>query len=162
QHLSGHRHDPVFGGQLPELRAGRGRGIGRDWHGPHHPRPRPRRTRRDFPLPPTGHGRYCPGMQKGAQAPNFTLPDQTGTTRTLDELLSKGPLVLFFYPAANTPVCTAEACHFRDLNAEFAALGASCAGISTDAVDTQAGFASSQRLDYPLLSDADGAVAARF
>jgi peroxiredoxin Q/BCP len=101
-------------------------------------------------------------MQKGAQAPNFTLPDQTGAARSLDELLTAGPLVLFFYPGANTPVCTAEACHFRDLSAEFAALGASCAGISTDAVDTQAGFATSQRLDYPLLSDTDGSVAAQF
>ncbi|WP_040795533.1 peroxiredoxin [Nocardia higoensis] len=101
-------------------------------------------------------------MQKGAQAPHFTLPDQTGTARSLDELLAAGPLVLFFYPAANTPVCTAEACHFRDLSAEFAALGVSCAGISTDAVGTQAGFADSQRLDYPLLSDADGTVAAQF
>ncbi|MGW5574988.1 peroxiredoxin [Nocardia thailandica] len=95
-------------------------------------------------------------------APQFTLPDQTGTPRSLDDLLAGGPLVLFFYPAANTPVCTAEACHFRDLSAEFAAVGASCAGISTDSVDTQSGFAASQRLDYPVLSDADGAVAEAF
>ncbi|MBF6520327.1 peroxiredoxin [Nocardia farcinica] len=101
-------------------------------------------------------------MQTGSLAPNFALPDQTGTTRTLDELLGAGPLVLFFYPAANTPICTAEACHFRDVSGEFAALGASCAGISTDSVDTQAEFATGRRLDYPLLSDTDGAVAARF
>ncbi|MCP2280625.1 peroxiredoxin Q/BCP [Nocardia amikacinitolerans] len=101
-------------------------------------------------------------MRKGQLAPQFELPDQSGTLRSLDELLTHGPLVLFFYPAANTPICTAEACHFRDLSAEFVALGASCAGISADAVDTQAGFATKQRLDYPLLSDADGAVAAQF
>lgn len=101
-------------------------------------------------------------MRTGQLAPAFELPDQTGTPRALDDLLAAGPLVLFFYPAANTPVCTAEACHFRDLSAEFAELGASCAGISTDAVDTQAGFAGAQRLDYPLLSDADGSVARRF
>jgi peroxiredoxin Q/BCP len=71
-------------------------------------------------------------------------------------------LVLFFYPAANTPVCTAEACHFRDLSGEFAALGASCVGISTDSTEVQAGFATKQRLDYPVLSDRDGAVAAEF
>ena len=76
--------------------------------------------------------------------------------------MANGPLVLFFFPAANTPVCTAEACHFRDLAEEFRAVGASCAGISTDSVDTQAGFADKQRLGYPLLSDRDGIVAAQF
>ncbi|WP_280236150.1 peroxiredoxin [Nocardia cyriacigeorgica] len=101
-------------------------------------------------------------MKTGQLAPQFELPDQSGTVRSLDDLLADGPLVLFFYPAANTPVCTAEACHFRDLAEEFAAIGASCAGISADGVDTQAGFAGKQRLDYPLLSDTDGAVAAQF
>ncbi|WP_063061309.1 peroxiredoxin [Nocardia sienata] len=101
-------------------------------------------------------------MKIGSLAPSFELPDQRGTLRSLDSLLADGPLVLFFYPAANTPVCTAEACHFRDLTAEFAALGASCAGISADAVDVQAGFAGSQRLEYPLLSDADGTVAEEY
>ncbi|MEU7633301.1 peroxiredoxin [Nocardia sp. NPDC049220] len=101
-------------------------------------------------------------MQPGQLAPDFELPDQSGTTRSLDALLADGVLVLFFYPAANSPVCTAEACHFRDLAAEFAAVGATCVGISTDSVDTQAGFAGKQRLGYPLLADADGAVAAQF
>ncbi|MET9216498.1 MULTISPECIES: peroxiredoxin [unclassified Nocardia] len=101
-------------------------------------------------------------MQPGQHAPQFALPDQSAQLRTLDGLLADGPLVLFFYPAANTPVCTAEACHFRDLSAEFAAIGASCAGISTDSAEVQAGFAAKQRLDYPVLSDADGAVAAAF
>ncbi|WP_327147501.1 peroxiredoxin [Nocardia sp. NBC_01329] len=101
-------------------------------------------------------------MKIGQLAPTFELPDQTGTLRSLDSLVADGPLVLFFYPAANTPVCTAEACHFRDLTAEFSALGAGCAGISADAVDVQAGFAGSQRLEYPLLSDIDGAVAEQY
>jgi peroxiredoxin Q/BCP len=101
-------------------------------------------------------------MKEGQRAPQFELPDHSGTVRSLDSLLAGGPLVLFFFPAANTPVCTAEACHFRDLTAEFAAAGAACAGISTDSVDTQAGFADQQRLGYPLLSDHDGAVAEQF
>ncbi|MEV0080363.1 peroxiredoxin [Nocardia neocaledoniensis] len=101
-------------------------------------------------------------MQPGQRAPQFALPDQSTQLRTLDSLLADGPLVLFFYPAANTPVCTAEACHFRDLSAEFAAVGASCAGISTDSAEVQAGFAAKQRLEYPVLSDADGTVAAAF
>jgi len=101
-------------------------------------------------------------MQRGDRVAEFELPDQTGTARTLSELLAGGPIVLFFYPAAMTPGCTKEACHFRDLAAEFAAVGASRVGISTDAVDKQAKFAEQQKFDYPLLSDSDGVVAAQF
>lgn len=70
--------------------------------------------------------------------------------------------MLFFYPAASTPVCTAEACHFRDLGSEFAAVGASRAGISTDTVEAQSTFAAAQSVDYPLLADTGGAVAEQF
>ncbi|MBU3067813.1 peroxiredoxin [Nocardia sp. NEAU-G5] len=101
-------------------------------------------------------------MKAGDRVPEFELSDQSGAVHTLDSLLAQGPLVLFFFPAANTPVCTAEACHFRDLAAEFAAVGASCAGISTDTVETQAEFAKTQHLEYPLLTDPDGAVARQF
>jgi len=101
-------------------------------------------------------------MKRGDQVPEFELPDQTGTIRSLSGLLADGPIVLFFYPAAMTPGCTKEACHFRDLAGEFAAVGASRVGISTDGVDKQARFADSQRFDYPLLSDRDGAVAEMF
>lgn len=101
-------------------------------------------------------------MKPGDHVPEFELPDQTGTSRSLTGLLAGGPIVLFFYPAAMTPGCTKEACHFRDLAGEFAAVGASRVGISTDAVDKQARFADSQRFDYPLLSDRDGAVAEMF
>ena len=101
-------------------------------------------------------------IKPGDRAPAFELPDQTGTPRSLSSLLADGPIVLFFYPAAMTPGCTKEACHFRDLASEFTALGASRVGISTDGVDKQARFADSQRFDYPLLSDADGTVAESF
>jgi len=101
-------------------------------------------------------------MKRGDRVPEFDLPDQTGTTRSLTGLLADGPVVLFFYPAAMTPGCTKEACHFRDLSAEFAALNASRVGISTDPVDKQAKFAQTQGFDYPLLSDADGRVATQF
>lgn len=93
---------------------------------------------------------------------NFTLPDQNGEPRQLTELLSNGPVVLFFYPAAMTPGCTKESCHFRDLGAEFAAVGAQRVGISLDAVDRQAEFAGKHGLDFPLLADVDGAVAKQF
>lgn len=101
-------------------------------------------------------------MKQGDRVADFELPDQTGAVRSLGELLADGPIVLFFYPAAMTPGCTREACHFRDLASEFAAVGASRVGISTDAVDKQAEFADKQNFDYPLLSDADGAVATQF
>ena len=58
-------------------------------------------------------------MKPGEKAPDFALPDETGTTRKLGELLADGPVVLFFYPAAMTPGCTKESCHFRDLKGEF-------------------------------------------
>jgi peroxiredoxin Q/BCP len=98
-------------------------------------------------------------MQRGDPAPDFELPDQDGVARRLSVLLHDGPVVLFFYPAAMTAGCTKEACHFRDLAAEFKAAGVQRVGISRDAVDKQAQFATLNTLDYPLLSDADGAVA---
>jgi peroxiredoxin Q/BCP len=101
-------------------------------------------------------------MKRGDVVPEFELPDQSGTVRSLTDLLTGGPMALFFYPAAMTPGCTKEACHFRDLAAEFAAVGASRVGISTDPVAKQAKFADSQRFDYPLLSDENGDVARLF
>ncbi|MEV0670244.1 peroxiredoxin [Mycobacterium sp. NPDC050441] len=101
-------------------------------------------------------------MRTGDTVPDFELPDQTGTNRSLTSLLADGPVVLFFYPAAMTPGCTKEACHFRDLAGEFTAAGAARVGISTDPVAKQAKFADIQSFDYPLLSDADGKVAAQF
>ena len=101
-------------------------------------------------------------MKTGDTVSDFELPDQTGTPRRLSNLLSDGPVVLFFYPAAGTPGCTREACHFRDVGSEFAAVGASRVGISTDAVTKQAKFAGDHDFDYPLLSDSDGAVASQF
>src|SRR3984957_196233 len=101
-------------------------------------------------------------MKRGEVVAEFELPDQTGTVRSLTELLANGPIVLFFYPAAMTTGCTKEACHFRDLASEFAAVGASRVGISTDAVGKQAKFADQNTFDYPLLSDTEGAVATQF
>ena len=101
-------------------------------------------------------------MNRGDRVADFELPDQTGTMRTLSGLLADGPIVLFFYPAAMTPGCTKEACHFRDLASEFAAVGATRVGISADTVDKQAEFADKQKFDYPLLSDTEGVVATQF
>jgi peroxiredoxin Q/BCP len=101
-------------------------------------------------------------MKAGDLAPDFELPDETGTPRTLSQFLEAGPVVLFFYPAAMTKGCTAESCHFRDLAAEFAELGAGRVGISPDTVDKQREFSEKHSFDFPLLSDPDGAVATQF
>src|ERR1700761_7131764 len=101
-------------------------------------------------------------MIAGDKAPDFTLYDHTGRPRTLSALLLEGPVVLFFFPLASSPICTAQACHFRDLKSEFAEVGAQRVGISTDPVDRQAHFAQQRSFDYPLLSDADGVVSEMF
>ncbi|MDQ0681587.1 MULTISPECIES: peroxiredoxin [Streptomyces] len=100
--------------------------------------------------------------ETGDLVEDFALKDETGTLRSLTGLLADGPVVLFFYPAALTPGCTAEACHFRDLAAEFAAVGAQPVGVSGDSVDRQQEFADRHTLGMPLLSDEDGAVRERF
>ncbi|GAA2801106.1 peroxiredoxin [Saccharopolyspora taberi] len=101
-------------------------------------------------------------MRSGDVAEDFVLPDQHGTERKLSELCSDGPVVLFFYPAAMTPGCTAETCHFRDLAGEFAEVGANPVGISTDPVAKQRRFAETNSFGFPLLSDFDGQVARSF
>ena len=101
-------------------------------------------------------------IDEGAQAPDFELPDEEGRPVRLSERLAEGPGVLFFYPAALTGGCTKEACHFRDLAGEFAAVGAQRLGISVDPVERQKEFADTHHFDYPLLSDESGAVATSF
>src|SRR6185437_7673572 len=101
-------------------------------------------------------------MIAGEKAPDFTLYDHSGRPRTLSAFLSEGPVVLFFFPLASSPICTAQACHFRDLSNEFARVGARRVGISTDTVDRQAHFAQQRSFDYPLLSDEDGVVSELF
>ena len=98
-------------------------------------------------------------MHKGDVVPDFELPDQTGIPRRLIEFLSDGPVVLFFYPAAMTYGCTKESCHFRDLSAEFGAVGAQVVGISADQVEKQKRFDEKESLGFPLLSDPDRVVA---
>jgi peroxiredoxin Q/BCP len=100
-------------------------------------------------------------MHKGDVVPDFELLDQTGTPRKLSDFLARGPVVLFFYPAAMTYGCTKENCHFRDLSSEFATVGAQRVGISADSVDKQKQFDEKESLDFPLLSDPDHAVAAQ-
>src|SRR6266508_360844 len=104
----------------------------------------------------------CAAMNIGDVVDDFELSDEQGTPRTLSGLLAAGPVVLFFYPAALSPGCTVEACHFRDLAREFKAVGAQPIGISGDTVERQAKFADTHNLGYPLLADPDGTVRAQF
>ncbi|MEI6736682.1 MAG: peroxiredoxin [Actinomycetes bacterium] len=98
-------------------------------------------------------------MRQGELAPDFSLTDQSGQTQQLSSLLTNGPVVLFFYPAAMTSGCTKEACSFRDNASAFADFHAQRVGISMDDVAKQAEFSSQHNFDYPLLADTDGAVA---
>jgi peroxiredoxin Q/BCP len=101
-------------------------------------------------------------MDIGDVVPDFELPDETGTVRTLSDLLVTGPVVLFFYPAAMTYGCTKESCHFRDLKKEFEKVGGQRVGISADGVDKQKQFSDKHGFDFPLLSDPDRKVAEMF
>lgn len=101
-------------------------------------------------------------MRPGDKVNDFELPDETGTPRRLKEFLDKGPVVLFFYPAAMTYGCTRESCHFRDRKAEFEAVGAQRIGISADGVEKQKQFSDKHSFDFPLLSDPGKEVASSF
>ena len=101
-------------------------------------------------------------MQPGDRVEDFALADQTGAVRHLSDFLAAGPVVLFFYPAAMTYGCTKESCHFRDLKADFDAVGANRVGMSAHSVDKQLQFAQKHDFDYPLLSDVDRTVAEAF
>lgn len=94
--------------------------------------------------------------------PALTVTLDDGRQVPLGQLHADGPLVVFFYPKAFTGGCTAESCHFRDLTAEFAEVGASRVGVSRDDVETQARFRAEHGLDYPLIADVDGRVSRAF
>jgi thioredoxin-dependent peroxiredoxin len=101
-------------------------------------------------------------MNTGDLVTDFELPDESGTPRRLTDFLAKGPVVLFFYPAAMTYGCTKESCHFRDLKAEFEGVGAQRVGISADTVEKQKQFSETHSFDFPLLSDPERTVADQF
>ncbi len=97
-------------------------------------------------------------VRAGDRAPAFRAPLQDGTTFDLADRLGRTALVLFFYPKDDTPICTAEACAFRDAYEEFIALGADVVGVSSDSAASHAAFARKHRLPFPIVSDTDGAV----
>jgi peroxiredoxin Q/BCP len=101
-------------------------------------------------------------MNTGDVVGDFELLDETETPRKLSDFLSKGPVVLFFYPEAMTYGCTKESCHFRDLKTEFEDAGGQRVGVSTDPVEKQKKFSDKHGFDFPLLSDSERKVAEMF
>ena len=97
----------------------------------------------------------------GDHIENFTLPDQDGNAVNLTDFSGK-PVVLFFYPRADTPGCTMEACGFRDQFQKLQKTGAIVLGISRDTVKAQKKFQLKYDLPYTLLADADQAICKRF
>jgi peroxiredoxin Q/BCP len=97
-------------------------------------------------------------IQVGDRAPAFSAPLQDGGTFDSAALLGKRWLVLFFYPKDNTPVCTKEACAFRDSYEKFVAAGAEVVGVSSDSAASHARFAERHRLPFPIVADTDRRV----
>ncbi|MDQ2925615.1 MAG: thioredoxin-dependent thiol peroxidase [Acidobacteriota bacterium] len=100
-------------------------------------------------------------MQPGDHIENFTLQDQDGHAVNLTDFTGK-PVVLFFYPKADTPGCTIEACGFRDQFEKLQKAGAIVLGISRDTVKAQKKFQEKYDLPYPLLADSDQVVCKYF
>ncbi len=100
-------------------------------------------------------------VQEGDKAPDFTLADDQGKKIKLSSLKGQ-PVVLYFYPADDTPGCTAEACAFRDRKAELAKAGAKVLGVSPDTTESHGKFRDKYELNFPLLADPDHAVAEKY
>ena len=102
-------------------------------------------------------GRTTPMLDPGIEAPEFELPNQDGEPVALSEI--EGRVVVYFYPRADTPGCTTEACGFRDEWDAFAERDVAIVGISDDPVDDLADFREAYDLPFDLLSDESGEVA---
>ena len=100
-------------------------------------------------------------LKKGDQAPQFSALDQDGNTHKLTDYAGK-KLVVFFYPKANTPGCTAEACDLRDNFARFEANNYALLGVSADNAKAQANFRNKFEFPFPLLADENKAVIEAF
>ena len=96
-------------------------------------------------------------LEAGTPAPDFTLPDQDGNPVTLSDLRGR-TVVLYFYPKADTPGCTTQACGIRDHSADYEAAGATVLGVSPDPVKAIKKFHGGQSLNFTLLADEDHAV----
>jgi peroxiredoxin Q/BCP len=100
-------------------------------------------------------------LDVGDEAPDFELPDQDGETVKLSQFRGS-PVVLYFYPKADTPGCTTQACGIRDRRADYDAFGAVVVGVSPDKPGALRKFADKYGLDFTLVGDADHAVSERY
>lgn len=100
-------------------------------------------------------------LQKGDKAPNFSAKDQDENTHTLSDYNGK-KLVVFFYPKANTPTCTVEACNMKDNFERFKANNYKLLGVSADTAKAQSSFKKKFDLPFPLLADEDKSVIKAF
>jgi thioredoxin-dependent peroxiredoxin len=100
-------------------------------------------------------------IEAGQEAPDFTLPDQDGEPTTLSAFRG-APVVLYFYPKADTPGCTVQACGIRDHRADYERAGATVIGVSPDEVAAVRKFAGKYGLEFTLLADTDHEVADRY
>jgi thioredoxin-dependent peroxiredoxin len=97
-------------------------------------------------------------IEAGQEAPDFSLPDQDGRDVKLSDLRGT-PVVLYFYPKADTPGCTTQACGIRDRSDEYDKAGAKVVGVSFNTPEEQRKFADKYGLDFTLLADADHEIA---
>ena len=97
-------------------------------------------------------------VREGDTAPDFSLPAHTGEQISLSSYRGESVVVLFFYPKDGTPVCTKEACVFRDAYEDFVEAGAVVIGVSDDAIERHRSFASEHRLPFLLISDGGGTL----
>ena len=98
----------------------------------------------------------------GTAAPSFDLPSSTGKKIKLADFAGKKIVVLYFYPKADTPGCTTEACAFRDALADYDRANVAVLGISPDPVGDVTKFSGKFHLNFPLLADADHAIAEKY
>jgi len=100
-------------------------------------------------------------LKVGDKAPDFSAKDELGNTVALSDYKGK-KLVVFFYPKASTPGCTAEACNLNDNYERFRAQGYEILGVSADSAKRQSNFKNKYAFQYPLLADEDKAVIEAF
>ena len=100
-------------------------------------------------------------LEIGNRMPDFSAADQNGNIVKSADLIGK-KTVVYFYPKANTPGCTAEACSLRDNYERFLALGYNVIGISKDSVKAQKNFSDKYALPFPLLADTDALIIKAF
>jgi thioredoxin-dependent peroxiredoxin len=97
-------------------------------------------------------------IQVGDRAPDFTAQSQAGQQVSLADYRGKCAVVLFFYPKDESPICTKEACGFRDAYEDFVKAGAAVIGVSSDSAERHQAFAAGHQLPFVLLADTDGSL----